>query len=156
MSNIEITLNTLETKERKKAIKKAKSIVYLCDNAGEIVLDKLFIKQLPKKIVTAVVRGFPAINDAVMDDADQVGLGDVAKVITNGSRAPGTLISDCSKGFLKTLNSADCIISKGQGNFESLNQTDLPIFFLFKVKCESLANVVGKSIGTHMLVNNKA
>ncbi|MCK5848262.1 MAG: DUF89 family protein [Caldisericia bacterium] len=139
----------------RESISNAKSIVYLCDNAGEIVLDRLFIKQLPKKIVTAVVKGSPAINDALMEDAFQVGLQDVAKVIDNGSRAPGTLLPDCSKHFLEVLNSADCIISKGQGNFESLNQTNLPIFFLFKVKCDPLSKIVGKPIGTHMLVNNR-
>ena len=137
------------------AVSSASNIMYLCDNAGEIVLDKLFIQQLPLKKVTAAVRGGPAINDATMEDALQVGLTDIVSVISNGSDAPGTLIEDCSNEFNQALASADCIIAKGQGNFESLNQHNLPIFFLFKVKCEPIARITGQPVGTHMLIRSQ-
>ena len=131
--------------------KRAKRILYLADNCGEIVFDILLVEQLGPEKVTAAVRGFPVINDATLVDAQTVGLDRIVPVIGNGSDAPGTLPADCSEEFLTHFNTADLIISKGQGNFESLSDCGQNIFFLFKAKCATAANAVGLPVGTHVL-----
>jgi len=128
-------------------------ILYLGDNTGEIVCDKLLIEELVRrgKEVTFVTRGEPTINDATLADARYVGLDKVATVITNGSDAPGTRLEDCSPKFVVAFQSAELIISKGQGNFEGLSDIPGPIFFLFKVKCPVIAREAGAEIGTVVL-----
>ena len=128
-------------------------VLYLGDNTGEIVCDKILIEELVRrgKRVTFVVRGAPTINDATLSDAVYVGLDRVATVITNGSDAPGTRLSDCSQEFLEAFGSARFIISKGQGNFEGLSDVPGPIFFLFKVKCPVIAREAGVRIGRIVL-----
>ena len=128
-------------------------VLYLGDNAGEIVCDKILIEELVKlgKKVTFVTRGAPTINDVTLEDARYVGMDRVATVITNGSDAPGTRLSDCSPQFMKAFNSAQFIISKGQGNFEGLSDVPGPIFFLFKVKCPVIARETGAEIGAVVL-----
>ena len=118
----------------------ARTLVYLTDNCGEIVLDKIFIKILkeryPSLSITAIVRGGAVINDATMEDAREVGLTDVVPCIGNGTRAPGTVLNRLSEEAKACLDRADVIISKGQGNFESLYGEGLHPYFLFLCKCE--------------------
>lgn len=116
------------------AIIHAKKILYLADNAGEIAIDRLLIEQISPDKVTVAVRGSPAINDATIIEAKEIGLDRYVKVISNGSDAPGTILNDCSPKFKKTFEEADLIIAKGQGNFESLSHHPANIFFLFKIK----------------------
>ena len=126
--------------EFKDAFNKAKTILYLGDNAGETVFDRVLLEELPKdKKIYYGVRGFPAINDALEEDAVEAGIDKYASIISNGSNAPGTFLDDCSKEFKNIFFGADMIISKGQGNFESLYGGDYPVFFLFKVKCPPVA-----------------
>jgi uncharacterized protein with ATP-grasp and redox domains len=134
----------------------AGDILYLADNCGEIVFDRLLIEQLPTDRVTVAVRGKPILNDATMVDAETVGLTDIVPVIDSGTDAPGTLLDDCSPDFRQRFAAADLIISKGQGNFESLSDVDAPIYFLFKVKCAVVAGHVGEPEGTHMVVRSAA
>lgn len=123
---------------------RARDLLYLADNAGEIALDRLLIDQLPRGAVTVAVRGRAVINDATLHDAHFVGLGKRAKPIDNGSDAPGTLLADCSAEFREAFARADLIIAKGQGNYESLAGTsDRPIWFLFVPKCPLAARHVG-------------
>lgn len=117
---------------------RAQSILYLGDNAGESVFDKILIKELGKP-VTYVVREIPVINDVTFSDAVDSGLDQVAKIISSGSSAPGTILSLCSDEFIHQFNEADMIISKGQGNYEGLSDVDQPVFFLLKAKCEIIA-----------------
>ncbi len=128
-------------------------VLYLGDNAGEVVCDKILIEQLVArgKAVTFVARGAPIINDATVDDARYVGLDKIATVISNGSDAPGTRLEDCSPEFREAFRSARFIISKGQGNFEGLSNVDAPIFFLFKAKCPVIAREAGVALGTVVL-----
>jgi len=127
----------------KERIKEAKSVLFLGDNAGEIVFDKLFIETFMHNHVFYAVRSAPVLNDATMDDAKSVGMDLVADVISNGYDAPGTVLSHCSKEFLNIYNSADLIIAKGQGNFETLlNQDDPRLFFLLTVKCDAIAELL--------------
>lgn len=134
----------------------AKRILYLADNAGEIVFDRPLLRALPAGGVTVAVRGRPVINDAVMADAVAAGIADIVPVIDNGSDAPGTILRDCSPSFRKAFRSADLIIAKGQGNYETLCDVDAPLWFLFKVKCATVAGHCGMEIGTHAVISRQA
>ena len=135
----------------RRTIGKAREILYLADNAGEIVFDRLLIEQLSPGRVTLAVRGAAVINDATVHDARQAGLYELVEVIDNGSDAPGTVLTDCSREFRESFGKADLIIAKGQGNFETLFNAEAPVFFLFKVKCGVIASHVGLPVGTHVL-----
>ena len=142
----------------KKSIGQSDLILYIADNAGEIVFDRLLIAQLLQikklKIVFAV-REKPIINDATLDDALQVGLDEVATIISNGSDAPATILSQCSPKMRGYYQAADLIISKGQGNYESLSDRSENIFFLFKVKCPVIARDSGYDIDSPVLISSK-
>ncbi len=131
----------------RKAASHAKEILYLTDNTGEIVIDRLLIEQLPKGRVTVAVRHGPAINDALLEDAEAVGISKVARVITSGVSLPGTPLDVCPPEFQDRFKSADLIISKGQGNFETLSDEKAPIFFLLMAKCKVVANHLSCRIG---------
>ncbi len=135
----------------KQALIEARRILYLADNAGEIVFDRLLIEQLGPGRVTVAVRGAPVINDAVVADAKAAGLDELVSIVENGSDAPGTLLADCSDAFRRCFEAADLIIAKGQGNFETLSMERRNIFFLFKAKCSVIAAHVGLPLGTHVL-----
>lgn len=135
-----------KTAELEKAIKKAGNILYLGDNCGEVVFDKLFIETMKHLNVTFAVRGKPVINDVTMEDARQVGIDRVCNVISNGADAPSTLLEMCSDEFVDVFNKADLIISKGQGNYEGLmNDLHPNIFFMLIAKCNPMA----ESLGVH-------
>ncbi|HSA32468.1 MAG TPA: ARMT1-like domain-containing protein [bacterium] len=135
------------------AVAHAKNILYLTDNAGEIVVDRLLIEQLDPARVTVGVRGAPVINDAVMADARAAGLPDIVAVIENGSDAPGTILADCSEEFRRRFREADLIVAKGQGNFESLSDEPYNVWFLFKVKCPVIAARSGLPVGAHAVMH---
>lgn len=136
-------------------VARAKNVLYLADNAGEIAFDRLLIEQISPEKVTVAVRGFPAINDATLIEANEVGLDQIVKVISNGSDAPGTILNDCSPKFRKAFQKADLIIAKGQGNFESLSHHPANIFFLFKIKCPVIAVQINQPIGTQVLIHHE-
>jgi damage-control phosphatase, subfamily I len=133
------------------AVSKAKRILYLADNAGEIVFDRLLLQQLPLERVTLAVRGAPIINDATREDAVAAGIDTLVNVIDNGSDAPGTVLSDCSESFLHHFNQADLVIAKGQGNYETLNNAPKDIFFILKAKCPVIAKDLGGTVGDLIL-----
>jgi len=133
------------------AVSVAERILYLADNAGEIVFDRLLIELLPLERVTVAMRGSPVLNDATIDDARTAGLLDIVEVIDNGSDAPGTILEDCSEAFRKRFNEADLVIAKGQGNYETLNEVEGNLFFLLKVKCPVIARDIGCEVGTMVL-----
>lgn len=130
----------------------AGSILYLADNAGEIVFDRLLVERLATDRVTLVVRGGAVLNDVTIEDARAVGLTEIVEVIDNGSDAPGTILDDCSEPFRRRFREADLVIAKGQGNFETLSDEPGNIYFLFKVKCPVIADHVGLPVGTHVAV----
>lgn len=133
------------------AIPRAKQILYLTDNAGEIVFDRLLLEQLPRERVTVAVKGGPIINDATIDDAEMAGITQRVKVIDNGSDAPGTLLDDCSESFRQRFADADLIVAKGQANYETLWGTPRPIFYLLRAKCAIIAQDLGCSVGRMIL-----
>jgi uncharacterized protein with ATP-grasp and redox domains len=136
------------------AVANAQRILYLTDNAGEIVFDRLLIEQLGPERVTLGVRGGPIINDATMADAQAAGLHELVEIIDNGSDAPGTLLDDCSQEFNRRFSAADLIIAKGQGNYETLSQERRNIYFLFKAKCSVIAEHADVPLGTHVLLSH--
>jgi uncharacterized protein with ATP-grasp and redox domains len=131
----------------------AEEILYLLDNSGEIVFDRLLIEQLVSsgKRVTAAVKGSPVLNDVILDDAVQTGLTKLCRVIDNGSDAVGTMLGWTSPEFQSAFHSADLIISKGQGNFETLAGNEKRIFFLFQSKCEVVSKELGLPPGSMLL-----
>jgi uncharacterized protein with ATP-grasp and redox domains len=138
----------------RQAVAKAKDILYLADNAGEIVFDRLLVEQLLPTPIKIAVRGAPVINDATRIDAEVSGLQEIAEVIDNGSDVPGTILTDCSDEFRRCFYGADLIIAKGQANFETLIDERRDIFFLFKVKCNVVATYIGLPVGTHVMIKN--
>ncbi len=133
-------------------MKRAKSLLYLGDNCGEIVMDKFFIeylrKEFPELDIYFAVRGEFVLNDITREDADEVGMEEVAKVVDNGDNSPGTVIDRTSDEFRELYYDADVVIAKGQGNYESLSETDRKnVFHLFMAKCD----IVAKSAGTELM-----
>lgn len=129
---------------------KASSLLFIGDNAGETVFDKILIKTMGKP-VTYVVREEPVINDATLEDALQSGLGEVAEIISSGSRAPGTILKLCNEDFLHRFAQADLVISKGQGNYEGLSGVDRQVFFLLRAKCPVIARHAGVNMNEFIL-----
>jgi uncharacterized protein with ATP-grasp and redox domains len=148
-------LNKEALKEFRNTTANAKDILYLGDNAGEIVFDRLLIEQLPMENITFVVKANPVINDATIEDAQIVGLTDIVNVIDNGSDAPGTILENCSQNFRHRFNKADLVIAKGQGNYETLSNVNKDIFFILRAKCPVIARHLGCEICSMVLVKNK-
>jgi uncharacterized protein with ATP-grasp and redox domains len=137
-----------------KKVAQSKSLLYLGDNAGEIVWDKILIEELLDNFdleITYAVRGLPILNDVTLEDAKYIKMTELVTVVSNGSEAPGTLLNRCSEEFLKVYQKSDLILSKGQGNYESLSREDRSIFFLFNVKCPVIAEDVHCRIGDIIL-----
>jgi len=136
------------------AVSRAEKILYLADNAGEIVFDRFLIEQIGPDKITLVVRGAPVINDATIEDAKSAGLTDLVETIDNGDDAPGTILESCSEEFRQRFDQADLIIAKGQGNFETLSDIDKDIFFILRAKCPVIAEHLGCQVGTLILRRN--
>lgn len=128
-------------------VQAAEHILYLADNAGEIVFDRLLIEQIGPEKVTVAVKSGPIINDATRADAEMAGLVGRVEVIDNGYDAPGTLLDRCSAEFRARFDAADLVISKGQGNYETLNDCGRSVFFLLKAKCPVIAQDIGCRLG---------
>ena len=143
----------------KKDLSEGKRLVYLTDNCGEIVMDKVLLevihKQYPNLEISVLVRGKPVLNDATMDDAEQIGLTEEFFVMGNGSGVAGTSLERVSKEALVLIDNADLIISKGQGNFETLRMCGKNIYYIFLCKCEMFANEFNVPRFTGMIVNEK-
>jgi uncharacterized protein with ATP-grasp and redox domains len=135
----------------KKDLKRARNILYIADNAGETVFDKLLIEKISKPIIY-VVRKRPIINDATLEDAQDAGIDKVAEIISSGCDAPGTILRLCTKNFKKIFRDSDMIISKGQGNYETLSNQRHPIFYLLKIKCSVIARDIGIKDGSLVLI----
>ncbi|MBN2290590.1 MAG: DUF89 family protein [Candidatus Glassbacteria bacterium] len=133
------------------SLQHSRKTVYVGDNAGEIVFDRLFIEAIlegprPREIVF-MVRGEPILNDATAEDASQAGLDKLCRVIVTGDGAPGCLLDRCSPECRAELESSDLVIAKGQGNYETLSELEKQTFFLLKVKCAIIARDIGAQLG---------
>lgn len=154
-----ISVDEAEYEALKADIKKAEKLVFLTDNCGEIVMDKLLIEELkrqnPNMDITVIVRGKEVLNDATLTDAEQIGLTKLVRVIGNGSDIAGTAMNHISEEALELMKEADLLIAKGQGNFETLQQCGLNIYYLFMCKCMMFANRFQVPQFTGMLLNDK-
>ncbi|MCK4557578.1 MAG: DUF89 family protein [Candidatus Aminicenantes bacterium] len=139
-----------DSQEFREALKHARNVLYLADNAGETVFDRLLIEEMDKPVIY-VVREKPIINDATREDALSSGLDKVSEITSSGCDTPGTILKFCSDEFLETYRSANLIISKGQGNYEALSDEKRPIFFLLKAKCQVVARDLGVKNGSIIL-----
>jgi uncharacterized protein with ATP-grasp and redox domains len=137
------------------AADREENILYLADNAGEIVFDKPLLEQIGPSKITFAVKGAPVINDATINDAKEAGITELVEVIDNGDDAPGTILESCSEEFQQRFEEADLIIAKGQGNYETLSDIDKNIFFILRVKCPVIAGHLGCPVGTLLLRKNK-
>ncbi len=143
------------TSQLREALHKAERVLYIGDNAGEIVFDKLLVSQLSHSGLTYSVRGAPAINDATMEDAEYVGMTGLTRVISSGYDSPTTIVSKSGDVFRRCYKEADVIISKGQGNLEGLiGEHDRRIFFLLMVKCDVIAEYLGVERGSYVVYNS--
>ncbi len=133
------------------AVERADDVLYLADNAGEIVFDRLLIEQMPLETITVAVKGRPVLNDATMEDAEAAGLCELVTVIDNGSDAPGTILDDCSGAFQQRFRRADLVIAKGQGNYETLSDADQAVVFVLKAKCPVIARDLDCEVGSLVL-----
>lgn len=129
-------------------LKNAETLLYIGDNGGEIVFDKVLIREIKKEFsnidIVFAVRDRPIINDATIEDARFVGLDKEVSVVSSGSIYPGTILEEANEKFKELFQSADVIIAKGQGNFESLSDVNSEnLFFIFRVKCNHVADIIG-------------
>lgn len=128
-----VEISALEAELQKS---KTRTLLYVCDNCGEIVWDALLIEQLQRYVsVTVAVRGSAVVNDAIMTDAEFAGITDMCPVITTGSDIPGTVVALSSETFQQHFRNADIVLAKGQGNLETLQPSVRPVLHLFMVKC---------------------
>lgn len=140
--DFDILYQLLETK---------KKIMYIGDNSGEAVFDKILLEQLPGDI-TFVTRGKPVINDVTLLEAKQIGIEKYANLLDSGSPCPGAVLSECSEDFKTKFSVADIIIAKGQGNYEALSKVDRDVFFLLKAKCPIIARDAGVVVEDNLLM----
>lgn len=161
-SNVENTINhsltaPLDTEVLEKLrneTAQAKSLLYIGDNAGEIVFDRLLIEQMPRENITFVVKGKRILNDATIEDAQITGLTEIVNVIDNGSDAPGTILETCSQAFRRRFDKADLVIAKGQGNYETLSDVEKGFFFILKAKCPVIARHLNCELGSLILLRS--
>ena len=128
-----------------KELQQAEELLFIADNTGEAVFDKLLIKKIKEDYnlkITYAVRETAILNDITAEGAKELGIDDYAEIIKSGSRAPAMLMESASNQFLKHYQNADLVISKGQGNLEGLYGIESEIYFLLKAKCEVIAELL--------------
>ena len=134
----------------------SKDLVFLLDNAGEIVFDKILIEELLLHTpVTAVVKAKPIINDVLMEDAEQVGLTRVCEVVDNGGGFVGSPLDLVPSSFVERLRRADLIVGKGQGNYETVDVFPGDVFLILRAKCEVIAQHMGVQYGQVALISTR-
>lgn len=132
-------------------------LLFLLDNAGEIVFDKVLIEELQKHTdVTAVVKGGPIINDVIMEDAAFVGLTEVCQVVDNGGPFIGCPLALIPDSFKQRMARADVILGKGQGNYETVDDFPGDVFLILRAKCPIVARHMGVELGQMGLISTRA
>lgn len=150
--NMTCALFGLTTDVLRDKINKARKIMIIADNSGEIVFDKLLVNQLPREKVVYAVKGGPIVNDATMEDVIEVGMDKLVDVVDSGVAIQGTFLEECSDEFMKVYSEADLIISKGQANFETLSGVKhKDIVFLLRAKCKCVADEIGCETGDFVM-----
>lgn len=137
----------------KEQVSEASTVLYIGDNYEESLFDQLLIEQIGGERVVFAVRSKPVLNDIIMKDALSTGMNKICRVIDSGSTIAGTNMSEVTDEFRELFEKADAVISKGQGNFETLLNSERKIWFLFKVKCEAIAQRSGFNVGKSVLLS---
>ena len=138
-----------------KELQQAEELLFIADNTGEAVFDKLLIKKIKEDYnlkITYAVRETAILNDITAEGAKELGIDDYAEIIKSGSRAPAMLMESASNQFLKHYQNADLVISKGQGNLEGLYGIESEIYFLLKAKCEVIAELLKVKKGDFVFI----
>lgn len=125
-------------------------LLYLADNVGETIFDRVFIETLDIPVIYAV-KGGSILNDATLEDALAAGIDQLAEIVETGSRSPGTILNQCSEEFQKLFEKSNLVLSKGQANYETLDDKGDKIFFLLRVKCPVLSREINAPLGTLVL-----
>ena len=139
----------------REALSRAGRVLYLADNAGETVFDRLLIEALDVPVVYAV-KGGPILNDATIEDALAAGVGLVAELASTGSDAPGTILDRCSDEFRRMYDDAELVVAKGQANYETLSEAGAKVFCLLQTKCPVIARDVGVPVGSIVIKQGEA
>ncbi len=159
-----LIVNTMEkdpsldhTKDLEDELKRSKTVLYLADNIGEIVFDKILIERIKEYQVdvTVALKEKPILNDACIDDALKIGLDEVAKLTSTGTDSIGIIEADVSSNFLELFQESDMIIAKGLGNYEGLSEMDLkekPVFCLLNAKCRPVSRDIGVELGDNIVL----
>nr|WP_308625261.1 ARMT1-like domain-containing protein [uncultured Eisenbergiella sp.] len=141
-------------------LEKARKLVYVTDNCGEVVCDKLAVEELKKRYplleLTVLVRGEPALNDATREDAVQTGLDKAARIVDNGCGVAGTPLDYVGEEAKCLLEEADVILAKGQGNFETMHGCGLNVYYSFLCKCDWFQKRFGMEKNKGMFVRERS
>ncbi|MCF7911856.1 MAG: ARMT1-like domain-containing protein [Candidatus Cloacimonetes bacterium] len=148
-------INLAQVNELRDKIAAVQNILFIADNAGETVFDRLLLEQMPDKDITYAVKGYPIINDALREDAIFAGIDKFATIIDNGADCAGTVLSLCSRSFMDVFNHAELVIVKGQANFETLCNTRRPINFLTQIKCSIIARDLNGEVGDWVITSSE-
>ncbi|MGF7119384.1 damage-control phosphatase ARMT1 family protein [Methanobacterium oryzae] len=157
IENMEKDIALNHVPELEEDLKSAKTVLYLADNNGEIVFDKLLIEKLKEYDVevTVALKEKPILNDACVEDALQIGLDDAANLISTGTDSIGVIYGDVSEEFKEIFDESDLVISKGLGNYEGITEMklgDKPVFCLLNAKCDPIARDIGVNLGDNVVL----
>ena len=146
-----------DTNELENELKKSKTVLYLADNIGEIVFDKILIEKILEYDVdvTMALKEKPILNDACISDALKIGLDTVAKLTSTGTDSIGIIEDDVSSEFMELFNKSDMVIAKGLGNYEGLGEMDLkdkPVYCLLNAKCKPVSRDIGVNLGDNIVL----
>ncbi len=145
------------SEELENELKLSKTVLFLADNIGEIVFDKILIEKINEYDVDVIValKEKPILNDACIDDALKIGLDEVAKLTSTGTDSIGIIEDDLSEEFMELFWESDMVIAKGLGNYEGLGEMDLkdkPVFCLLNAKCRPVSRDIGVEIGDNIVL----
>jgi len=138
----------------RKRLNDAAFLLYLADNVGEIVFDRVFIESLGVPVIYAV-KGGPILNDATLEDALKAGIDQAAKIVETGSRSPGTVLNQCTEEFQQLFEESTLVLAKGQANYETLDDLGDKVFFLMRVKCPIISREIKSPLGNLILKQGK-
>ena len=147
-------LNSEQLSIFRESLERASQILYIGDNTGEAIFDKVLIKRLSQKEVFFATRSHPIMDDITLENANLIGLNKVATIIESGSTAPGTVLEQITDDFRRLFYHTPLVLAKGQGNFETLSDCGREIFFLFKVKCQVVSQQTGMPIGSSVILRS--
>ncbi len=130
-----------------KKLIEAPYLLYLADNVGETIFDRVFIESLDIPVIYAVKSG-PILNDATLDDALAAGLDEIAEIVETGVQSPGTILDQCTPEFRELFQRSELVLSKGQANYETMDEQGDKVFFLLRIKCPVLGRMLDAPLGS--------